>query len=125
LCRVGRSSVLRVSAGNGKWQTVPAADVKALINDKGYTILDIRSPTEVSEVGYKFTWQTIPLAALTDEGPVRNPYFLATVKEAFPNTMSRMLVVRPCALPPARRSRAGHPSIAICTRVAPIQMALV
>jgi len=89
---VGRSSVLRVSAGNGKWQTVPAADVKALINDKGYTILDIRSPTEVSEVGYKFTWQTIPLAALTDEGPVRNPYFLATVKEAFPNTMSRMLV---------------------------------
>lgn len=49
--RVGRSSVLRVSAANGKWQTVPAADVKSLINDKGYTILDIRSPTEVSEVG--------------------------------------------------------------------------
>lgn len=73
------------------------------------------------QVGYKFTWQTIPLAALTDEGPVRNPYFLATVKEAFPNTMSRMLVVRPCALPSARRFRSGHTSMAICTRVAPTQ----
>ena len=94
--------MLRVSAaGNGKWDKVPVNQVKSLINDKGFTILDIRSPTEVAEVGSKLIWKHVALAALTDEGPVWNKFFLASVKEEFPNTMSRLLVVRTLAtLPP-------------------------
>merc|ERR1711924_402048 len=50
--------------------------VKDLL-DKGYTIVDIRSPQEVAETGSKRIWEKIPRAAMTEEGPVMNRQWLA------------------------------------------------
>merc|ERR1712118_629901 len=49
--------------------------VKDLL-DRGYTIVDIRSPQEVAETGSKRIWEKIPLAAMTEEGPVMNRQWL-------------------------------------------------
>ena len=54
-----------------------------------------RSPDEVAETGSKHNWKQIPLAAMGPDGsPVTNPNFMADVKAAFPNAMSRIVIVR-------------------------------
>ena len=65
--------------------------VKDLL-DRGYTIVDIRSPQEVAETGSKRIWEKIPLAAMTEEGPVMNRQWLLQMKGKFPNKMSRILL---------------------------------
>ncbi|KAK3280966.1 hypothetical protein CYMTET_11220 [Cymbomonas tetramitiformis] len=87
----GRVTTLRCVADD-LWQSVPVASVKDLIDDRGFVIIDIRSPQERNETGSKHSWKSIPLAAMTEKGPVSNPNFLADVKQEFPNTMSRIII---------------------------------
>jgi len=75
------------------WEVVPVDKVMDLIDGKGFVVVDIRSPVEVQQTGSKSAWEKIPLAAMTDKGPVRNPHFLAIIKEKFPNpSFSRILI---------------------------------
>lgn len=88
-----RVALMAVTSKEGvPYKTAQVEDMQELINERGFTLVDIRSPDEVAETGSKFSWTKIPLAAMTDDGPVMNPYFCAQVKEAFPNAMSRIIV---------------------------------
>merc|ERR1712182_77019 len=42
--------------------------------------------------GSKRIWEKIPLAAMTEEGPVMNRQWLLQMKGKFPNKMSRILL---------------------------------
>merc|ERR1719359_2333612 len=88
--RAARVAVRVVAEDEVEIPFVAPANVKDFI-DKGYIIMDIRSPDE-QKTGTKHVWNLNPLAAMTEEGPVVNPYFLANVKRDFPNTMSRFLI---------------------------------
>ena len=70
---------------------VAPSDVKDHL-DRGFLIVDIRSPQEQEETGTKYGSELIPLAAMTEEGPVFNQYWLADTKAKFPNAMSRILI---------------------------------
>ena len=72
---------------------VPIADIKDTLG-RGFVVVDIRSPDEWAE-GSKSTWKKICLAVMDEEtGEVEmNPYFLAQIKEEFPNTLSRILLL--------------------------------
>ena len=71
----------------------PIADVKDTIG-RGFVIVDIRSPEEWQE-GSKSTWKKICLAVFDEEtGEVEmNPYFMGQIRDEFPNTLSRILLV--------------------------------
>lgn len=72
---------------------VPVKDVKDFIG-RGFVVVDIRSPDEWRE-GSKSTWKKICLAVMDEEtGEVEmNPAFLSQIKQEFPNTLSRILLV--------------------------------
>ena len=70
---------------------VAPEDVKDHL-DRGFLIVDIRSPQEQAETGTKYGTELIPLAAMTEEGPVFNQYWLSDTKAKFPNAMSRILI---------------------------------
>ena len=70
---------------------VAPSDVKDHL-DRGFLIVDIRSPQEQAETGTKYGTELIPLAAMTEEGPVFNQYWLSDTKAKFPNAMSRILI---------------------------------
>lgn len=88
-----RAAVCRAAAEEAEYEVklVAPEGVKDLL-DKGYTVVDIRSPDEVAETGSKRIWEPVPLAAMTEEGPVMNRRWLLEVKELFPNSMSRILL---------------------------------
>ena len=68
-------------------------EVKGLLN-KGYAFLDIRSFEEMEETNTKYGSKRVPLAAMNEAGDiVFNQFWLQTVKETFPNTMSRIILV--------------------------------
>ena len=71
----------------------PTADVKDPIG-RGFVLVDIRSPEEWQE-GSKSTWKKICLAVFDEEtGEVEmNPYFMGQIRDEFPNTLSRILLV--------------------------------
>ena len=71
----------------------PIADIKDTIG-RGFVIVDIRSPEEWQE-GSKSTWKKICLAVFDEEtGEVEmNPYFMGQIRDEFPNTLSRILLV--------------------------------
>ena len=68
-------------------------EVNGLLN-KGYAFLDIRSFEEMEETNTKYGSKRVPLAAMNEDGDiVFNQFWLQTVKETFPNTMSRIILV--------------------------------
>ena len=68
-------------------------EVKGLLN-KGYAFVDIRSFEEMEETNTKYGSKRFPLAAMNEDGDiVFNQFWLKTVKEAFPNAMSRIILV--------------------------------
>eukprot|EP00959_Pyramimonas_sp_CCMP1952_P402360 8431796-Pyramimonas_sp.AAC.1 len=87
------------------WTPVKAEQVNQLINDKGYTLLDIRSFEERHEAGAKSHWFHVPIAAMVAEGDygcddkdgcvIGNSMFADMVRAKFPNSMSRIIIVRP------------------------------
>lgn len=83
-----RTAARAEGAGYG---TVAPAEVKDHL-DRGFVIVDIRAPDEVQETGYKSIWELVPLAIMTDDGPLMNPQFLGTVKNKFPNSLSRIII---------------------------------
>ncbi len=90
----GARVVVRAADGEAEEFEVPVvapSGVKDLL-DKGYTIVDIRSPQEVAETGSKRIWEKVPLAAMTEEGPIMNRRWLVDMKGLFPNTMSRIIL---------------------------------
>ena len=89
--RAVQTAEAEVSA-EAKAATIALADVKDTLG-RGFILVDIRSPEEIAETGSKYSWEKIPIAAMDEEGnPVSNPYFLADIKEKFPNSMSRILL---------------------------------
>ena len=68
-------------------------EVNGLLN-KGYAFLDVRSFEEMEETNTKYGSKRVPLAAMNEDGDiVFNQFWLQTVKETFPNTMSRIILV--------------------------------
>jgi len=89
----GARAAVRAAAEEAEFEVpvVAPEGVKGLL-DKGYTIVDIRSPQEVAETGSKRIWEKVPLAAMTEEGPVMNRRWLVEMKGLFPNSLSRILL---------------------------------
>jgi len=72
-------------------QYVAPKDVKALINDKGYVFLDIRTPEEHAE-GAKRYFKNVPFAYETEQGPRLNNKWKPYFEHQFPNKMSRVII---------------------------------
>jgi hypothetical protein len=68
-------------------------DVRKLVDDRGYLVIDLRMYEENAEAS-KWWWKSLPLFAQTRAGDVvRNPQFPAMFQAAFPNKMSRAILV--------------------------------
>eukprot|EP00227_Mantoniella_beaufortii_P017344 CAMPEP_0197576356 /NCGR_PEP_ID=MMETSP1326-20131121/1397_1 /TAXON_ID=1155430 /ORGANISM="Genus nov. species nov., Strain RCC2288" /LENGTH=194 /DNA_ID=CAMNT_0043139253 /DNA_START=32 /DNA_END=616 /DNA_ORIENTATION=- len=91
--KASRGGVVRVAANaEYKTQFVAPKDVKEHL-DKGFTLVDIRSPEELNETGYKAAWKNIVLAIMDEDGEIQmNPNFLNQFRKEFPNSMSRILI---------------------------------
>ncbi|KAL6756202.1 hypothetical protein V8C86DRAFT_2654812 [Haematococcus lacustris] len=66
-------------------------EVKALVNDKGFTFIDVRTPEEHAE-GAKRYMKSMPVAFMSEKGPRMNNRFKQEFVEMFPNKMSRVLI---------------------------------
>jgi hypothetical protein len=68
-------------------------DVRKLVDDRGYIVLDIRMIEENAEAA-KWWWKNLPLFVTLRSGDVvRNNKFQAMFEAAFPNKMSRAIIL--------------------------------
>ncbi|PNH03545.1 hypothetical protein TSOC_010369 [Tetrabaena socialis] len=66
-------------------------EVKKLYQDKGYVVLDIRTPEENDEASKKW-FVNLPVAFETEKGPKFNGKFRAQFQAKFANKMSRVIL---------------------------------
>lgn len=101
------SSVITRADGTAGAHLVKVDDVKDTIG-RGFIVVDIRSPEEWQE-GTKKTWKKICLAVMDEKGEIEfNPYFVAEIKNEWPNKMSRILL---CCDDGTMRSEAAYKAI--------------
>lgn len=94
-----RAQLAVVASGNGNGAEIdptsyPActpAQMKKLYQDKGYIVLDVRTPQENAE-GSKKWFTNLPIAFETEQGPAFNKKFRAQIQKEFANRMSRIIV---------------------------------
>jgi len=72
---------------------VEPKDVRRLVDDRGYVVLDVRMAEENAEAA-KWWWKNLPLFVTLRSGDVvRSKGFQQMFEKAFPNKMSRAILV--------------------------------
>mmetsp|Transcript_22800 Transcript_22800/g.63317 ORF Transcript_22800/g.63317 Transcript_22800/m.63317 type:complete len:237 (+) Transcript_22800:498-1208(+) len=79
------------ASGETPWGRTNPLAVHDLMS-KGYQFVDLRDGWEAEKYGRYPSWINIPVANMTENGPVRNPGFADHVKGIFPDTNTRIIV---------------------------------
>lgn len=70
---------------------VKPAEVKRLYQDKGYLVLDVRTPQEHNEASKRW-FINLPLAFETEKGPVFNKNFREELETKYANKLARLIL---------------------------------
>lgn len=105
----GGSSVVRLSRRNqapraitarrsaqvtrcmASFQSIEVSSVNSMV-DQGFIFVDIRADWEAEKYGKMDSWVNVPLAFLTDNGPLKNPDFTRMMQEKFPDRNTPLLI---------------------------------